>query len=107
MATKARRPQMRPELRSFLRLLHEHPSAGQVAQAYALPCAQTCGDEFHVAAISRCVLCVCVCVRQKSRLNLPLSALRSDVQRRSRALARERHPDKAVDLLRTLIPRLC
>ncbi|CAE7534213.1 NAA25 [Symbiodinium necroappetens] len=28
-------------------------------------------------------------------LNLPLSALRSDVQRRSRALARERHPDKA------------
>lgn len=28
-------------------------------------------------------------------LNLPLSALSSDVQRRSRALARERHPDKA------------
>ncbi|CAE7560125.1 NAA25 [Symbiodinium pilosum] len=28
-------------------------------------------------------------------LNLPLSALRDDVQRRSRALARERHPDKA------------
>jgi len=63
MATKARRHQMRPELPSFLRCVREHPSAGQVAQAYALPGAQAWRRALPVSANSLCVsgLCVCVC----------------------------------------------